>query len=61
MWFVLKGCLDWAFYEEMPNVDAGGPVHDGETAADETQFVEKARMRGFGYVRGKGRTGYRCH
>lgn len=41
----LEGCLDWIFYEELPTVDTGGPVHDGETAADETQFVEKARMR----------------
>ena len=41
----IEGCLDWVFYEEMPNVDAGGPVHDGETAADESQFVEVARFR----------------
>ena len=41
----LEGCLDWVFYEELPNVDAGGPVHDGETAADETQFVECGRFR----------------
>ena len=55
----LEGCLDWVFYEEFsrlassnerpeverPNVDAGGPVHDGETAADESQFVEIARFR----------------
>ena len=41
----LEGCLDWVFYEELPNVEAGGPVHDGETAADESQFVETARFR----------------
>lgn len=41
----LKGCLDWVFYEELPGVDTGGPVHDGETAADETAFVETARFR----------------
>lgn len=55
----LEGCLDWVFYEEFsrlassnerpeverPNEDAGGPVHDGETAADESQFVETARFR----------------
>lgn len=41
----LEGCLDWVFYEELPNMDAGGPVHDGETAADETQYVETARFR----------------
>lgn len=41
----IEGCLDWVFYEEMPNVDAGGPVHDGETAADETCFKEVARFR----------------
>lgn len=41
----IEGCLDWIFYDELPNVDAGGPVHDGETAADETQFKEVARFR----------------
>ena len=41
----LEGCLDWVFYEELPNMDAGGPVHDGEMAADERQFVEVARFR----------------
>ena len=41
----LEGCLDEVFYEELPGVDTGGPVHDGETAADETQFVEVARFR----------------
>lgn len=41
----LEGCLDWVFYEELPNMDAGGSVHDGETAADESQFVETARFR----------------
>lgn len=41
----LEGCLDWVFYEELPNMDAGGPVHDGETAADETMYVEVARFR----------------
>lgn len=41
----LEGCLDWVFYEELPNMDCGGPAHDGETAADETCFVEVARFR----------------
>ena len=41
----LEGSLDWVFYEELPNMDAGGPVHDGETAADETCFRETARFR----------------
>lgn len=41
----LEGCLDEVFYVEMPNMDAGGPVHDGETAADETCFAEVARFR----------------
>lgn len=41
----LQGCLDWIFYEELPNMDAGGPIHDGETAADETNFQETARFR----------------
>ena len=41
----LEGCLDWVLYEELPNVDASGPVHDGETAADEKAFSEVARFR----------------
>jgi len=41
----LEGCLDWVFYEELPNMDAGGPVHDGEMAVDETAFAEVARFR----------------
>ena len=41
----LEGCLDWVFYEELPNMDAGGPVHDGEVAADESCFTEVARFR----------------
>ena len=41
----IEGRLDWVFYEELPNMDSGGPVHDGETAADETCFKEVARFR----------------
>lgn len=41
----LEGCLDCFFYEELPNMDAGGPIHDGEVAADESCFVETARFR----------------
>ncbi len=41
----LEGRLDWVLYDELPNVDAGGPVHDGEVAADESCFVETARFR----------------
>lgn len=41
----IEGCLNWVFYEELPNMDAGGPVHDGETAADESCFKEVARFR----------------
>lgn len=41
----LEGCLDEVFYEELPKVDCGGPVHDGERALDETAFVEVARFR----------------
>ena len=41
----LEGCLDWVFYEELPNLDAGGPVHNGEVAADESCFKEVARFR----------------
>lgn len=38
----LEGCLDWVFYKEL---DAGRPIHDGETASDETAFAEVARFR----------------
>ena len=41
----LEGCLDWIFYEELPTADTGAPAHDGETAVDETTFVEIARFR----------------
>jgi hypothetical protein len=41
----LEGCLDWVFYEELPNMDAGGPIHNGEVAADESCFKEVARFR----------------
>ncbi len=41
----LEGCLDEVFYEELPNLDAGGPVHDGETAIVESCFKEVARFR----------------
>ncbi len=40
-----EGCLDWIFYEELPTVDTGCPIHDGETAKDETCFKEVARLR----------------
>lgn len=41
----LEGCLDVVFYEELPTVESGGPVHDGERAIDETCFRESARFR----------------
>ena len=41
----IEGCLDEVFYEKLPEVDTGGPVHDGETATDETVFAEVARFR----------------
>lgn len=41
----LVGCLDWVFYEELPNMDAGGPIHDGDIAQDESNFIEIARFR----------------
>ena len=40
-----EGCFDVVFYQELPNIDAGGPIHDGETAFDETCFAETARVR----------------
>ena len=41
----LEGCLDEVFYEELPTMDTGGPVHDGERVLDEHQFREVARCR----------------
>lgn len=41
----LEGCLDVIFYEELPNMDARGKVHDGERAFDETCFREESRLR----------------
>ena len=41
----LEGCLDRVFYEKL-NLDSGGPIYNGETAQDESQFVETARFRG---------------
>lgn len=41
----LEGCLDEVFYEELPGVESGGPVHDGVRVVDETAFVEVARFR----------------
>lgn len=41
----IEGCLDWIFYEELPCMDTGGPIHDGETAIDDHQFKEVARVR----------------
>lgn len=41
----IEGCLDWIFYEELPTVVEGGPVHDGERVFDETAFKEVARIR----------------
>ena len=41
----LEGCLDWVLYEELPNLDAGGAVHDGKTAIVQSHFKEVARFR----------------
>ena len=27
----IEGCLDWVFYEELPNMYSGGPVHEPST------------------------------
>lgn len=41
----IEGCLDEIFYEEIPNMVEGGPVHNGEIASDESVFKEVARFR----------------
>ena len=40
----LEGCLDWIFYEELPDVEAGHS-HDGVTAVVNAGFKEVARFR----------------
>ena len=40
-----EGSFDIVFYQELPNMDAGGPIHDGENAFNETCFAETARVR----------------
>ena len=40
-----EGCFEVVFYQELPNMDTGGPIHDGEQAFDETCFAETARVR----------------
>lgn len=41
----LEGCFDEVFFDELPNMDAGGSVLNGEIALDETCFKEVARFR----------------
>ena len=41
----LEGCFDEVFFEELPDMNADGPVHNGEMALDETCFKEVARFR----------------
>ncbi len=41
----LEGCLDWVFYEEMPDVQGKVPTSDGEHAIDESCFKEVSRVR----------------
>lgn len=40
----LEGCMDWIFYKELPDVEAGRS-HDGETAVVRSGFKEVARFR----------------
>ena len=41
----IEGCFDEVFYEEIQNMDVGGPVHNGEIALDESVLKEVARVR----------------
>ena len=40
----LEGCLDWIFYEELPDMECGRG-HDGEKVTVEANFKEVARFR----------------
>ena len=35
----LKGQMDVIFFEELPNMDAGGPIHDGKTAVAASELT----------------------
>ena len=52
----LEGCLDWVLYEELPNVDTGGPVHDGKRLLTRRLLP---KWQGFVSVPGRKATGYR--
>ena len=41
----LEGCLDVIFYDELPTVESGGPIHDGERVIDDTCFKETSRFK----------------
>lgn len=38
--FLMEGRFDEVIFEDLPNIDAGGSVHDGEMAFDEACFKE---------------------
>lgn len=40
----ISGCLDWIFYEELPDMECGRS-HDGEKVTVEANFKEVARFR----------------
>ena len=40
----ISGCLDWIFYEEVPDIECGRS-HDGEKVTVEANFKEVARFR----------------
>lgn len=40
----ISGCLDWIFYEELPDMECGRS-HDGEKVTEEAKFKEVARFR----------------
>ncbi len=40
----LEGCIDWIFYEELPEVDSGR-IHNGDLAIVKAGFKEVARFR----------------
>lgn len=41
----IEGCIDWIFYEELLAGDTELPIHNSETAVDETCFAEVSRIR----------------
>ncbi len=41
----IEGCLEWVFYEELPNLDMDDSIYNAEVGTEESCFREIARYR----------------